>query len=195
MADPDRPTSSRIACKVGTSKSIARLVSSRRSHASTPVLRDRARPREHVEVEPRRDGVTPGQVFQQIISERMVGCAACQRSPSQRCVLMGAESVLIELGARITDLIGADGYRALLGRALRLAAIEFPVLADVRPAESPPGRLLIQGSVETRKVETDQVLDASVAVFAHLHDLMEEFLGRELVRTLLWESWPVRLGA
>jgi hypothetical protein len=195
VADPDRPPSSRRARKLGTSSPVARVVTPRRGHSSAPALREHGRPREHAEVAPRRDAGTSGQSFQQIISERILGCTSSQRPAGQHCYLKGAEDVLIDVGARVTDLIGSDGYRALLGRALCLAAIDFPLLADVRAAESPPGRLLIRGSLDLGKLDAEQLLEASVAVFAHLHDLMEEFLGQELVQTLLWESWPIRLGA
>jgi hypothetical protein len=100
-----------------------------------------------------------------------------------------AERTFIELGRHLSRLIGAEGYRALVARALYVAADEFPLLSSVRPAISPPGRMvgLRSSWLRTSAVE---VHGAVAATLAALLWLLEQFVGEDLTLHILREVWP-----
>ncbi len=100
-----------------------------------------------------------------------------------------AERSFLQLGGRLSVLVGAEGYRALVTRALQLAASEFPQLNAVRPAMSPPGRLVGLHN-RTRRAATADVQRALTATLAALFWLLEQFIGKDLTCTVLSEVWP-----
>jgi hypothetical protein len=95
----------------------------------------------------------------------------------------------VELGERMCSLIGTQGYRALVERALHLATREFPLLKTVRPGIASPGMLvgLPKGS---RHVQAKEVPNAVVATLARLLWLLEQFLGNDLTERIVLEVWP-----
>jgi hypothetical protein len=74
---------------------------------------------------------------------------------------------------------GADGFTALLRRALALAGAEFPLLRSVKL--NPDGRL--EGL-------EDVPAEAAVPLAAHLLELLVTFIGKPLTLRLLRDAWP-----
>jgi hypothetical protein len=103
--------------------------------------------------------------------------------------LRRAEDAFVELGNRLTMLVGREGYRALLARALHLAAAEFPRLSAVRPASSTPGRL-VGLQRDSRRPATRDEAPALAATLAAILCLLDQFLGNDLTHDLVSEVWP-----
>src|SRR5438270_10841180 len=72
---------------------------------------------------------------------RIVHAAAPVQLP-QRSLGPPLEDVFSSIGERLSSLLGPDGYRALVERALEIAAEDYPLLKTVRPAIAPAGRLV-----------------------------------------------------
>ncbi len=96
------------------------------------------------------------------------------------------EAVLLneQLRLALTRFAGADGFAALLRRALALASAEVPALRAARVGAD--GRLegwepLAKGS------EGDE---EATAVTAHLLGLLVTFIGEPLTLKLVREVWP-----
>jgi hypothetical protein len=126
------------------------------------------------------------------LSVRLVGGVASVSSgtsSTSRHYLGAAEQAFVELGERLSRLVGIEGYRALVARSLHLASAEFPLLSTVRPGVSPPGRLvgLQRGS---RQIEAAEIHNAVAAALAVLLWLLEQFIGRDLTQNILREIWP-----
>jgi hypothetical protein len=121
-------------------------------------------------------------------SVRLLGKANRQPKEPTRG-LAAAVQPFVELGERLSALIGSEGYRALITSALQLAASDFPMLNAVRPAQSPPGRLvgLPRGSGQTMRRD---VLHALAATLAALLWLLEQLIGEDLSHAVLNEVWP-----
>jgi hypothetical protein len=105
-------------------------------------------------------------------------------------VLDAAEQSFIDLGTRVSALVGVNGYRALLARALHLAAADFPFLHAVRPASLPVGRLVGLREQGTAQPTQAEACSAAVAILAELLCLLEEFIGQELCQRITLEVWP-----
>lgn len=99
--------------------------------------------------------------------------------------------VFEKLRFSLTRFAGADGYQALLRRALALARSEVPGLQVTEKAD---------GSMEgLEAVAVDAGNsgggDAAVAIIAHLLALLVIFIGEPLTARLVREAWPdVSLG-
>jgi hypothetical protein len=104
--------------------------------------------------------------------------------------LQAAELAFVELGAYVSRLVGADGYRALVARAVHLAAAEFPFLQAVKPATSPPGRLVGLPKLDASRTTPNQAGNAAVSMLAELLWLLREFLGRDLIQRVVVLVWP-----
>lgn len=199
MVDPKRPAGGGSPVDM-----TSRLGSTPRRRVGRPSYAKLCQLREHGRKHDYESGahyppLTEQQVFLRTVTQHILNSTAT--APSQTLsadnVLRGAERVLIDIGIQLTDLIGVDGYQALVGRSIHLAAVEFQVLADVRTAESPPGRLVAHGEQQMNPAHAYTLLEASAAIFTHLVRLLEEFLGDELVAGVLRQSllWPNGTGA
>ena len=96
-----------------------------------------------------------------------------------------------KLRISLIQFAGADGFAALLRRALALASAEVPALH--RATVSADGRLegLDQLSTTTGTVAGA----AAVALTAHLLGLLVTFIGEPLTLRLVREAWPsISLG-
>jgi hypothetical protein len=108
--------------------------------------------------------------------------------PNARTPLEAAERVTRKLSAGMTLLVSSDGYRALLGRALYLARVEYAVLDGVRVGTSD---VYLEGLRET-----SGAYDALVAYLAHVIALLAKFIGDDLTGKLIRQPWPdAPLGA
>jgi hypothetical protein len=91
------------------------------------------------------------------------------------------------LYTRLTPLLGGSGVNALLGRAVTLAAREFPFLmsASTMPDCRMDGlRQAVEGH------EPAEVADALVAILANFLWLLVMFIGESLSLRKVKEAWP-----
>jgi hypothetical protein len=101
----------------------------------------------------------------------------------------GMEASCRRLHARLDPLIGAGGFRALLARALHLAAKEFPWLDAVRVEEHPACGL--KGLREAMKgTDASSAGGAFALVLANVIWLLVTFIGEDIAFGLLREVWP-----
>jgi hypothetical protein len=96
-----------------------------------------------------------------------------------------------KLSVHLARRIGSAGYRALLKRAVAVAATDFPWLVLVSVSEN--GTLGGFGT-EAKGRDTSETADACVAILASLIGLLETFIGRTLCFRVLHDVWPGELG-
>jgi hypothetical protein len=104
-------------------------------------------------------------------------------------LVAAVERCLLELGTFLRGLVGAEGYRTLLARAIHLAANEYPALEAVRANADPPGRIVGLSQV-VHRAPPSQARDLSVAILAAMVWLLTTFVGEDLTLSLLREVWP-----
>lgn len=90
-----------------------------------------------------------------------------------------AVAVCETLRSVLTKVAGADGFAALLRRALALAQAEAPSLESVKLGAN----CQMEGLEEVTP-------DAAVALAAHLLELLATFIGEPLTLRLVREAWP-----
>jgi hypothetical protein len=84
-------------------------------------------------------------------------------------------------------LLGQNGYRALLERALYVASEEYPLLKTVRPAIAPAGRLVGLPPIDGAS-QRYEVFEAVGATVAALLALLIQLLGSDLVQQILCDE-------
>lgn len=92
-----------------------------------------------------------------------------------------AVRVCEKLRVSLTRFAGADGFTALLRRAVVLARKDVPGLQSVQVR--PDGRL---DGLEAGNGDRE----AATAIAAHLLVLLATFIGEPLTRRLVREAWP-----
>jgi hypothetical protein len=91
------------------------------------------------------------------------------------------------LQTQLTPLLSASGVNALLGRAVTLAAREFPFL--ISASTTPDCRVDgLRQAVEGH--EPVEVADALVAIIANFVSLLVQFIGESLGLRKVQEAWP-----
>jgi hypothetical protein len=98
-----------------------------------------------------------------------------------------SERVCDKLGAQITKLAGAAGYRSLLLRALSLAQAECPQLSSV--VVLPDGSLAGLPETTLARGPSGQE-EAGTVLVANLLGLLNLFIGSSLTRQLVGQAWP-----
>jgi len=83
-----------------------------------------------------------------------------------------------KLRRSLSRLVGPEGYRSLLARALMLAQRETPLLGAVKVKED--------GSIGGL---TGKATEANVVLIGYLIDLMETFIGEAVTVWLLNDIW------
>jgi hypothetical protein len=91
------------------------------------------------------------------------------------------------LRLRLAQLIGREGYRALLSRALALAEDEHPWLHGVQ-ADAAGSLTGVAEALEGQ--EPAQPEAGAAAVLVHVMELLVAFVGPELTRQLVSSAWP-----
>jgi hypothetical protein len=86
----------------------------------------------------------------------------------------------------VTRFAGADGFTALLRRALALAQADDPSLQTVKVTAN--GRL--EGIEEFAAGVGNAGIEAATAITAHLLGLLATFIGDALMLRLLRQAWP-----
>jgi len=113
--------------------------------------------------------------------------AANQSAPDthSRTVVRICEKLRISL----TQFVGADGFTALLRRALALARADLPPLIIVKVTSD--GRL---EGIEEFAAEENNDVEAAIAITAQLLGLLFTFIGESLTLRLLRDSFPDASG-
>ncbi len=91
------------------------------------------------------------------------------------------------LQAPLTKLLGLGGVRALLSRALSLAAADHTWLAKlfIKDDSSLEGFAALKA-----ELRSTAILEGGVTVVAHLLGLLVTFIGPDLTLAVLKEAWP-----
>jgi hypothetical protein len=104
-------------------------------------------------------------------------------------LLDAADRVARKLGGRLARLVTADGYRALLARALHLSAGAFPVLRGVRPGATDD--VGFDGLREQSEgVDTAALRAAVTAALGAVLGLLAAFIGEDIAARLVRDVWP-----
>jgi len=91
------------------------------------------------------------------------------------------------LRPRLTELVGREGFRALLSRALALAKAEFPCLDGIQLDDA----ATLTGLDEVMPAQELAEREAGcAAVLAHFLGLLTAFIGTELTRQVVERTWP-----
>jgi hypothetical protein len=120
------------------------------------------------------------------LAQRLLAMEAASKSTAQPPV-HDAVRVCEKLRISLTRFAGADGFAALMQRALTLARADAPSLQSV--TLGPKGSLegLERLAVESSEAE---VAHAAVAITTHLLWLLVTFVGEPIALRLLREGWP-----
>lgn len=94
--------------------------------------------------------------------------------------------VFEKLRISLTRFAGADGFTALLRRALALARSDVPSLQNVKVDAD--GRL--EELEELDAAAGNLTIEAATAITAHLLGLLATFIGEPLMLRLVREAWP-----
>lgn len=109
------------------------------------------------------------------------------KNKSSETIPSGSFHVCEKLRPHLATLMGNEGFRALLSRALALANVEVPWLGTVH--------VKADGSMEglneiKAQVEPEDIAEGSVVVFAQLLGLLVAFIGETLTLRMVREVWP-----
>jgi hypothetical protein len=101
----------------------------------------------------------------------------------------GFQSACGALHHRLAPLISSPGFQALLARAIRLAARDFPFLATVSVRTNGECALVgLPAGTDTR--EPRETADAFAAVLGQFIWLLVIFIGEDLGLRKVREAWP-----
>jgi hypothetical protein len=97
---------------------------------------------------------------------------------------IGVQRTFEKLNVHLSARFGTGGYQALIKRALSIATGQFPWLASIKILEDGT----VQGFQDLTGFEP--MLDAYVAIFAQLIELLDTLIGRDLTERILHSAWP-----
>ena len=119
------------------------------------------------------------------LARRLLAIEAASQSASDAHV-HEAVRVCEKLRIALIRIAGADGFSALMRRALALARAEVPALQRVtlNPDCS------MEGLEELAADASGGGADAPIAISAHLLGLLVTFIGEPLTLRLVREAWP-----
>lgn len=119
------------------------------------------------------------------------GMAHGASTPSEMSAV--ADRTQAELRRNLQRWIGAEGYRALLDRAVRLTIDDHPVLGELaRPEGNPPvaaSRLEAYGA----EAIAEAIAEGMVALVATVTQVLGRIIGEEMAVQLLEQLDPVHL--
>ena len=119
------------------------------------------------------------------LARRLLAIEAASQSASDAHV-HEAVRVCEKLRIALIRIAGADGFSALMRRALALARAEVPALQRVTVNSD----CSMDGLEEFAADATDGGVDAPIAIAAHLLGLLVTFMGEPLTLRLVREAWP-----
>jgi len=88
-----------------------------------------------------------------------------------------------KLRVSLAQFVGADGFTALVRRALVLARADMPLLQSAKV--TPEGRL---EGIQAADAGTDS--EAAAAITEHVLGLLVAFIGESLTLRLVRQTWP-----
>jgi hypothetical protein len=116
-----------------------------------------------------------------------------EAASSSRPPLASAFNTLCErLRDRFQPLFGATAVAALFARAVHVATLEFPWLADVIGKNG--DRCSADVIAALQGVDMDHVEEGLAAVLAHDIELLRAFVGDDLILPLVRHAWGVALA-
>jgi hypothetical protein len=130
---------------------------------------------------------TPSPSIRDLARQLLAVEAASQSAANSR--MHEAVRVCEKLRVCLIRFAGADGFTALLRRALALARAEVPSLHGI--TEKADGS--IEGLDELAADAPNVGIDAAVAITAHLLGLLVTLIGEPLTVRLVREAWPETL--
>ena len=120
--------------------------------------------------------------------ERELGSADDIHQPDTAALTAAAERATQRLAEPLGRLLGVEGYRGLLRRAVHVARIESPLLRELPLAEPAGGLDGLHAAVGD--ADPAAARDALTAVLAHLVWLLVTFIGENLTRRTVRDAWP-----
>lgn len=117
-------------------------------------------------------------------SRRLLAVEAANRSASDAQV-HEAVRVSEKLRISLAQFVGADGFTALLRRALVLARADVPLLQSAKV--TPDGRL---EGMQKAAADAPTDVEAATAITEHVLALLVVFIGESLTLRLVREAWP-----
>ena len=139
--------------------------------------------------------MTSAEAAQRSLARRLLEREAGEGRAAEE-LAAAAERACQKFYPQLARLIGAEGFHAVLARALRLAQRESPFLAGVEG--EPGGEVgarhavpLLKGLREAvRGRDPAEVSDGVVAVFANLIWLLATFVGESVALRQVSSIWP-----
>jgi hypothetical protein len=119
-------------------------------------------------------------------AKRLLVCEAMGRIAA-KVHTSDAFDVYEKLRPQLATLLGNDGFRALLARALSLARMEVPWLRTVHVSSD--GTLEGMKELDAQSY-SEEVFEGRVSLLAQLLGLLVAFIGKELTLLLVLEVWP-----
>lgn len=110
-----------------------------------------------------------------------------RKSDSSDTNARAAFRVCEKLRESLSPLTGAVGFRTLLIRALTLAKVEVPWLAELKVG--PGGALLIPEAL-AKDAEGSVAAKGGEALVTQVLELLATFIGEALTRRLVQQIWP-----
>lgn len=120
------------------------------------------------------------------LARRLLAREAGTESPGTLALAGAAERAFDKLRLHLSRLLGTDGFRVLLARAVTLARAEYSWLESARVRDD--GSL--EGLAEAAVTDTAEAREGITAVPAQFLGLLETFIGRDLTLRLLHGVWP-----
>jgi hypothetical protein len=122
----------------------------------------------------------------QDLARRLLAFEAAHDNSSEARVEVAVQ-VIEELRMRLIRLVGVDGFRSLLARAVTLAKAEVPSLNKLH--------VRAEGSLEgfdgiEQSHEAGAAGQAGMVLVAHLLELLVTFIGAPLTLRLVRDKWP-----
>jgi hypothetical protein len=115
----------------------------------------------------------------------------CSGTPDTAAVAGAVETVCRRLGDYLTDLLGVGGVVALMGRALKLAKRDHPVLAGTALGGGGDPTACFTGLAEALAAGTaEDAVAAGSAVLSHVFDLLIQLIGEDLSVQPVRKLWP-----
>jgi hypothetical protein len=117
---------------------------------------------------------------QGIVRSATAGCT----TPEQRAAAV--ESACTVLQSEMALLVGSEGFRALMKRAVHLTHRECACI-ELAPGDG-SGTILSSSALLTDAAGPD--LRCSTLLFSHVIDLFSRFIGQGLTNRVLGRIWP-----
>jgi Asp/Glu/hydantoin racemase len=105
-----------------------------------------------------------------------------ESSNDQEGLIAASTRVTNKLGQRLSKIIGLEGYRTLLTRAVKLTALQHPTFATVSVA--------VDGALFVPATTTVSDEEAYIALVEHTFELLTTFIGDDLTLRMVFAVWP-----